>query len=84
MASLTIRNLDDGLKQSLRLRAAGKGRSMEEEARQIIRSAVGVAQEASRESFATRVNRRFRNLDAEEVVMPLRRIARAPADLGDQ
>ncbi len=36
MASLTIRNLDDALKASLRIRAAEHGRSMEEEARQIL------------------------------------------------
>ena len=36
MASLTIRNLDDDLKQRLRLRAASDGRSMEEEIRQIL------------------------------------------------
>jgi plasmid stability protein len=33
MASITIRNLDDDVKQRLRIRAAEHGRSMEEEAR---------------------------------------------------
>jgi plasmid stability protein len=37
MASLTIRNLDDGIKGQLRLRATRHGRSMEEEARTILR-----------------------------------------------
>ena len=32
MASITIRNLDDDVKTRLRIRAAGRGRSMEEEA----------------------------------------------------
>jgi plasmid stability protein len=32
MASITIRNLDDEIKQRLRVRAAEHGRSMEEEA----------------------------------------------------
>ncbi len=36
MASITIRNLRDDLKQRLRLRAARHGRSMEEEIRQIL------------------------------------------------
>src|SRR4051794_8925756 len=40
MASITIRNLDDLLKQSLRIRAAEHGRSMEEEAREILRASV--------------------------------------------
>ncbi|GAB1580716.1 bifunctional phosphopantothenoylcysteine decarboxylase/phosphopantothenate--cysteine ligase CoaBC [Phyllobacterium phragmitis] len=36
MASITIRNLDDTVKERLRLRAARNGRSMEEEARLIL------------------------------------------------
>ena len=40
MASLTIRNLEDPVKAKLRLRAAGKGHSMEEEARVILREAL--------------------------------------------
>ena len=41
MASITIRNLDNEVKTKLRVRAAGNGRSMEEEARIILRQAVG-------------------------------------------
>jgi plasmid stability protein len=40
MASMTIRNLDDGVKERLRVRAARNGRSMEEEARVILSNAV--------------------------------------------
>src|SRR5262245_22188032 len=39
MASITIRQLDDDLKRRLRLRAARNGRSMEDEARTILRDA---------------------------------------------
>jgi antitoxin FitA len=39
-ASITIRNLDDRVKAKLRLRAARHVRSMEEEAREILRAAV--------------------------------------------
>jgi plasmid stability protein len=39
MASLTIRNLDEAVKQGLRLRAAERGVSMEEEARAVLRAA---------------------------------------------
>jgi plasmid stability protein len=39
MASITIRNLDDSLKRKLRLRAAQRNRSMEDEARDILRTA---------------------------------------------
>ena len=40
MASITIRNLDDEVKARLRKRAAGHGRSLEEEARLILADAV--------------------------------------------
>jgi plasmid stability protein len=41
MASITIRNLDDDIKRRLRVRAAEHGRSMEEEARDILRQVIG-------------------------------------------
>jgi plasmid stability protein len=44
MASITIRNLEDSLKRKLRVRAAQHGRSMEEEARHILRA--GLAENA--------------------------------------
>ena len=47
MASLTVRQLDDRLKQRLRLRAARHGRSMEDEIRGILRAA---AQDAGEET----------------------------------
>ncbi|MDZ7830615.1 MAG: plasmid stabilization protein [Desulfobacterales bacterium] len=37
MASITLRNIDESLKVSLRISAAENGRSMEEEARQILK-----------------------------------------------
>jgi plasmid stability protein len=40
MASITIRNIDDELKERLRIQAAKHGHSMEEEARVILRRAV--------------------------------------------
>src|SRR5262249_57305591 len=42
MASITIRQLDDDLKRRLRLRAARNGRSMEDEARTILRNAASL------------------------------------------
>lgn len=41
MASLTVRQIDDALKQQLRLRAARHGRSVEDEVRTILREAAG-------------------------------------------
>ncbi len=40
MASITIRNLDDETKRRLRIRAAEHGRSMEEEARDLLNKAM--------------------------------------------
>jgi plasmid stability protein len=40
MAQLIVRNLDEGVKTRLRRRAARHGRSMEEEARDILRDAL--------------------------------------------
>ncbi len=37
MASLTVRNIDESLKESLRVSAAENGRSTEEETRQILK-----------------------------------------------
>jgi len=41
MASITIRNLDEDVKTRLQVRAADRGRSMEQEAGRIPRDAVG-------------------------------------------
>lgn len=41
MATLTIRNLDDDIKERLRIQAAKHGHSMEEEARNILKRSVG-------------------------------------------
>src|SRR4051794_5904201 len=46
MASLTVRQLDESLKQQLRLRAARNGRSVEDEVRTILRSAAGETEPA--------------------------------------
>jgi len=40
MASITIRRLEDSTKRKLRIRASRNGRSMEEEARQILKGAL--------------------------------------------
>lgn len=40
MATMTIRNIDDQLKARLRVQAAQHGRSMEDEARDILRAAL--------------------------------------------
>jgi plasmid stability protein len=52
MASMTIRNLDDELKARLRVRAAQHGRSMEEEARVLLRDALAAPRSSARGNLA--------------------------------
>ena len=40
MASIVIRNLDEATKRKLKIRAAMNGRSMEQEAREVLKSAL--------------------------------------------
>src|ERR1035438_8624775 len=56
MASITIRRLDDAVKTKLRLRAARHGRSMEEEAREILKSGLS-AERRPRLNFAESIRR---------------------------
>ena len=77
MSSITVRNLDEAVKNSLRIRAARHGWSMEQEVRQILAQTVAPEQ-AEAISFAERVNRRFAGLDAELLSLPARKPARTP------
>jgi plasmid stability protein len=76
MSSITIRNLDDGLKQRLRVRAAQGGRSMEEEVRIILREAVG--QEPPQMNLAELIRSRFAGLYGDELAQPEREPMREP------
>ena len=77
MSSLTVRNLDESVKNSLRVRAARHGWSMEQEVRQILQEIVAPEQ-AAQVSFAERVNSRFSGLQVESLPIPARQIARTP------
>jgi antitoxin FitA len=57
MGNITIRNLDQPLEQRLRARAAQHGRSMEEEAGIILRSAL--AEEGAPQDLGLAIRRRF-------------------------
>jgi len=57
MAALTIRNIDERLKSDLRKQAAANDRSMEEEARTILRQALSKPQTAAGEGLGTRIRR---------------------------
>lgn len=79
MASITIRNLDDGLKQRLRLRAATHGRSMEDEARDILRSTLS-AEGRRPGNLAETIRQRVAALGGVELeIAPREPIRDAPA-----
>ncbi|GEO84672.1 MULTISPECIES: FitA-like ribbon-helix-helix domain-containing protein [Alphaproteobacteria] len=79
MASVTIRNLDDGLKQRLRVRAATRGHSMEEEARDILRVALS-AESRNGSDLAETIRRRVAALGGVELeIAPREPIREAPA-----
>jgi antitoxin FitA len=71
MASLTIRNLEEGLKRKLRVRAAEHGRSMEEEARHILRDALGEAPRSAPNLYAA-IRARIEPLGGVELPIPKR------------
>lgn len=73
MATLTIRKLDEKTKTRLRIRAAHHGRSMEEEAREILRSAL-TAPAATKQNLAETIHRRFAPFGGIELA-PVRRDA---------
>ncbi len=77
MASITVRNLDDGLKRRLRIRAAENGCSMEQEARDILRAALDEDAAPSRE-LGTAIHELFRPLGGVELEIPPREATREP------
>ncbi len=80
MGSLTIRNLDDALKASLRLRAARHGRSMEEEARVILRGALGAEPPKPGESLGEMMRAVVEEFGGVDIDLPPREPARDPPD----
>ena len=76
MASITIRHLDDEVKTRLRVRASANGRSMEEEARIILREAVG--REAEPENLASFIRECFEPVGGVEFEVPPREPMREP------
>ena len=83
MAQLVVRNLDDDVKRRLQERAARRGRSMEEEVRDILRAATAASDDQLRaEPLGTRIARRFAGLGLDEDLPELHGHAARPADLG--
>jgi antitoxin FitA len=70
VAALSIRDLDDAVKEKLRLRAARHGRSMEAEVRDILTAAV--TEDAPRTDLFSALTERFTQLGAVDLNPPAR------------
>ena len=77
MASLTIRRLDDSVKAKLRIRAARHGRSMEEEALEILKTGVA-AKLTPKLNFAESIRRHVDPLGGMDLALPPREAVRRP------
>lgn len=84
MAAMTIRNLDDDLKARLRVRAARHGRSMEEEARSILRAALANrVEDDSGASLYAAIRARVEPFGGIDIELPPREPQRDPPDFGE-
>ena len=72
-----MRNLDESLKRRLRVRAAENGRSMEQEARDILRAALD-EDAAPTKNLGTAIHELFRPLGGVELKIPPREPMREP------
>jgi len=79
MAALIIRRLDDKTKARLRVRAAHHGRSMEQEAREILRSALASVRPAKAD-LAQAIHERFAAFGGVELELPKRDPLRQPPE----
>jgi antitoxin FitA len=77
MASITIRNLDEKVKARLRVRAAENGRSMEEEARLLLKAVLSEEPTAGG-NLAAAIRLRFRRLGGIDLRVPPREPMREP------
>ena len=77
MASITVRNLDDGLKRRRRVRAAENGRSIEQEAREILKHALEEEAVPVR-NLGSAIHARFAPLGGVELEIPPRQPMRDP------
>jgi plasmid stability protein len=83
MASITIRNLEADTKRKLRIRAAMKGRSMEQEAREILKSALALTSKR-KTNLAERIREIFGPLGGVELERLPRELIPDPDWLGER
>lgn len=77
MASIIIRQLEENTKRKLRLRAANHGRSMEQEAREILKAALSQPEQSGKDLVAA-IRRRFAPLGGVDLNIPPRGPIRDP------
>jgi plasmid stability protein len=82
MAGITIRRLDERTKARLRIQAAHHGRSMEEEAREILRSSL-TASRPAKGNLAETIRRRFAAVGGVKLELPRRDAVRPPPHFGE-
>ncbi len=81
MAAISVRGLDDDVRERLRVRAARNGRSMEAEIREILTTAVSDA-ESSADLFSTLLER-FGGAGGVELPIPPRSSPARSADFSE-
>jgi len=82
MATVLIRRLDDATKARLRIRAAQHGRSMEEEAREILKQAVATL-DVNQPNLSEAIRRRFKGIGGVELQELPREPVRNPPDFSE-
>jgi antitoxin FitA len=78
VSSITIRNLDPGIKERLRVRAAENGHSMEAEVRQILQKALKGSERPPGRDLYARIQARFAPLGGIDLELPAREPTREP------
>ncbi len=78
MSSITIRNLDQAIKERLRIRAAEHGHSMEAEARSILQTTLTGAAKKQGRSLYDRIHDRFAAIGGVDLELPPREPGREP------
>jgi antitoxin FitA len=81
MAALSIRDLDDSVREKLRLRAARHGRSMEAEIRLILTAAA--TEEEPRTDLFSALTERFTQLGGVDLDLPARTTPPRAADFSE-
>jgi plasmid stability protein len=80
MATIVIRKLDERTKKQLRIRAAHRGVSMEEEAREILKSALRESR-PNQTNLGEVIHRRFAAVGGVDLPLSPRDRLREPPDL---